>query len=82
MHGSKQIEVYLEDYRDIDLADVSNNHVILKSIQDDLNQLRIPVKKTTNKISVQKLRDNLSKKLPLMIQISLDGYLEVVRSNR
>ena len=82
MHGSKQIEVYLEDYRDIDLADVSNNHVILKSIQDDLNQLRIPVKKTTNKISVQKLRDNLSRKLPLMIQISLDGYLEVVRSNR
>ena len=82
MHGSKQIEVYLEDYKDIDLADVSNNHVILKSIQDDLNQLRIPVKKTTNKISVQKMRDNLSKKLPLMIQISLDGYLEVVRSNR
>ena len=82
MHGSKQIEVYLEDYKDIDLADVSNNHVILKSIQDDLNQLRIPVKKTTKKISVQKLRDNLSKKLPLMIQISLDGYLEVVRSNR
>ena len=67
IEGSKQIEVYLEDFKTIDLADVSNNHVILKPAKDELNQLRIPVKKTASKISVQRLRDNLGKKLPMMI---------------